>query len=90
MCTYNEGEWVEPSMLSVKDFVDEYVVVDSSSDGTSGIFRRVAAEEGLNIKLFRVPPGDLAMSRLISLKNSSYKWILNLDADTIFYEDGGR
>jgi len=90
MCTYNEGEWVEPSILSVKDFVDEYVVVDSSSDDTPEIVRRVAAEEGLNIKLFRVPPGDLATGRLISLKNSSYKWILHLDADMIFYEDGGK
>ncbi|MEM0218632.1 MAG: hypothetical protein QW425_03805, partial [Desulfurococcaceae archaeon] len=32
MCLYNEEDWVKPAMLSLKELVDEYVVVDSSSD----------------------------------------------------------
>ncbi|MCX8199224.1 MAG: hypothetical protein N3E36_04240, partial [Sulfolobales archaeon] len=27
MCTYNEEDWVEAAVLSVKDLVDEYVAV---------------------------------------------------------------
>ncbi|MEM1732257.1 MAG: glycosyltransferase [Desulfurococcaceae archaeon] len=88
MCTYNEEDWIEPSILSIKDLVDEYVIVDSSNDRTPDIVRSVIEEHGLNIKLIRVPPGDLIQARLIALRNSSYKWLMSMDADMILYEKG--
>ena len=42
VCTMNEKEWVEPSILSVKDLVDEYVVIDSSTDCTPQIIENLA------------------------------------------------
>ncbi|MEM4912833.1 MAG: glycosyltransferase family 2 protein [Desulfurococcaceae archaeon] len=86
MCLYNEEDWVKPAMLSLKELVDEYVVVDSSSDRTPLIVREVAEEHGLNLKLIRIPPGSLAEAKLTGLKNSSYKWILFHDGDMVLYE----
>jgi len=85
--TYNEEDWVEPSILSVKDLVDEYVVMDSSTDKTPEIIEKIKREYGLNIKLLRVPPGDIVGTRNRALRESSYKWILVWDGDFVLFED---
>lgn len=90
MCTFNEEDWIEPSILSVKDLVDEYVIVDSSNDNTPVIVERLRDEHGLNIKLIRVPPGDILQARTLSLKHSSYRWLLVFDADIVLNEAGVR
>jgi len=87
VCTYNESDWIEPSLLSIKDLVDEYIVVDSSTDKTPKIVREVAKEHGLNVKIYRIPWGDLVKARNIALKKSSYKWILHWDGDFIATDD---
>lgn len=86
MCTYNEEDWVEPAILSIKDLVDEYVIVDSSSDSTPEIVENIRRKHGLSIKLLRIPPGDFVKARIMALKNSSYKWLLFFDADMVLYE----
>lgn len=88
MCTYDEEDWIEPSMLSIKNLVDEYVVVDSSSDRTPEIINSVAKEHGLNVKLLRQPPGDIVQARLTALRSSSFRWLMPIDADMILYEKG--
>ena len=35
----NEVDWVELSVLSIKDFVDEIIIVDSSTDSTTQIIK---------------------------------------------------
>lgn len=70
-------------MLSIKDLVDEYIVVDSSTDNTPEIIKQVAREHGLNVKIYRIPWDDLVKARNIALKESSYKWILHWDGDFI-------
>lgn len=86
MCTYNEEDWIEPAILSIKDLVDEYVVVDSSSDSTPEIIENVREKHGLSIKLLKTPPGDFIKARITALKNSSYKWLLFFDADMVLHE----
>lgn len=88
--TYNDSDWLEPSLLSAKDLVDEYVVVDSSTDETPEVARRVAEENGLRLKLIKFPPGDIAMAREKALRSSSYKWLLVLDSDVILHEDAAK
>ena len=83
VCTYNEADWIEPSILSIKDLVDEYVIVDSSTDETPMIMERLRDEHGLNLRMFRMPPGDLVAARNYVLKEAKYKWILHWDADFI-------
>jgi len=87
VCTYNESDWIEPSLLSIKDLVDEYIIVDSSTDETPKIINHVAKEHGLNIKMYRIPRGNLVKARNIALKESSYKWILHWDGDFIATDD---
>jgi hypothetical protein len=43
-------------------------------------------DEGLNIRLYRIPPGDLVSARTLAIKEAKYRWILHLDADFIFYD----
>lgn len=88
MCTYNEEDWIKPSILSIRDLVDEYVIVDSSSDRTTDIIKTVANEYGLEIKLIKIPPGDIVQARITALKNSSYRWLMLMDADIILYPKG--
>ncbi len=83
VCTYNEKDWIEPSLLSIKDLVDEYIVVDSSTDETPKIIENLAREHGLNVKLYRLPWGDLVKARNLVLKRSKYKWILHWDGDFV-------
>jgi len=87
VCTRNDPEWIEPSLLSIKDLVDEYVVIDSSTDETPQIIENLRKENGLNIKMKRIPPGDLVKARNLALKISRYKWILHWDADFIAKEE---
>ena len=87
VCTYNESDWIEPSLLSIMDLVDEYIVVDSSTDETPKIILNIKKEYGLNIKLYRVPWGDLVYARNLALRESSYKWILHWDGDFIATDD---
>jgi len=87
ICTMNEEDWIEPSILSIKDLVDEYVVIDSSTDRTPEIISEVAKEHGLNLRMNRVEAGDLVVARNLALKVSEYKWILHWDADFIARED---
>jgi glycosyltransferase involved in cell wall biosynthesis len=88
--TYNEEEWIEPSLLSIKDLVDEYIVIDSSTDRTPEIIEKVRDEHGLNIRLYKYPPGDLSIIRNEILRLSSYRWILHWDGDFILYEGSDK
>lgn len=86
VCSYNEEDWIEPSLLSIKDLVDEYVVVDSSTDRTPQIVENIKEVYGLNVKLIRLPPGSLSDAKFTAITNASYKWILHWDPDFIAYD----
>jgi len=83
VCTYNEEDWVDLSLLSIKDLVREIIVVDSSTDSTPVIINELRYTYGLPIKLFRMRAGDLVMARNLVLKEATSKWILHWDADFI-------
>ncbi len=84
---YNEEEWIEPALLSIKDLVDEYIVFDSSNDNTSSIIIRLRDEAGLDIKYHKIPPGSLSDIRNMVLNKASYRWILHWDGDFVLKED---
>lgn len=81
--TYNDPDWLEPSILSVKDLVYEYVVVDSSTDETPKILMELRDTYNLNMRIVRLPPGDLVKARNTGLNNVSCRWVLIWDADFI-------
>ncbi|NPA98082.1 MAG: glycosyltransferase family 2 protein [Crenarchaeota archaeon] len=84
--SYNEEDWIEDSMESISELIDEYVVVDSSTDSTPEKARRKAKELGKPLKLIRAPRGNLAELRNLGLRKTSYRWILVWDPDFILHE----
>jgi len=96
--TRNEEEWIELSLLSIKDFADEIVVVDASTDITPEIVEDVASKYELNIKLIRYEPlyPDTYMLRQVdyvnqsnvALKNTTFRWVLRWDGDFLARTSG--
>src|SRR3989338_7812417 len=77
MITRNEEKFLESCLNSVKDLVDEIVIVDTgSTDSTLEIANKFTD------KVFSIPWNDsFSDARNESLKHASKDWILVLDAD---------
>ncbi|MGF3572865.1 MAG: glycosyltransferase [Candidatus Bathyarchaeia archaeon] len=86
-CTYNEEDWVEASLLSIKDLVDEILVLDSSTDRTPEIVESLRENRGLPVKLHKMPLGDMAYTRNLGLSMARYRWILIWDADFVLKDE---
>lgn len=96
--TRNEEEWIELSLLSIKDFADEIVVVDASTDRTPEIIRDVVSKYDLNLKLISYNPtypdtyllrkDDYVNQSNIALKNTSFRWVLRWDGDFVARTSG--
>ena len=86
----NEEEWIELNLISIKDFADEIVIVDASTDNTPEIIKKVVARYDLNLKLIHYEPdqttgtaGEHAEHANITLKNTSFRWVLWWEGDYI-------
>ncbi len=80
----DEEWWIEPSILSIKDLVDEYIIIDQSTmDQTPQIIDRLKSEYGLNIIHIRdFSPDYVAISNK-ALKLTTCRWILRWDGDYV-------
>ena len=75
----NEEKHLEKCLESVKDFVDEIIIVDTGSkDNTKEIVQRYT-DKIFNFKW----NNDFSKARNFSLSKATKKWILVLDADEI-------
>jgi len=86
MRVYNEELWIEPSMLSVKDLVDEYVVIDASADATPLIVEELIRRHRLNVIYERNFDTDKVRFGQRALELSTCKWILRWDGDFVMHE----
>jgi len=78
MITKNVQKTVENSLLSVKNLVDEIIVVDdSSSDNTVEIAKKHGA------KVFIHKEESLGKQRAYGLNKATNDWVLTLDSDEI-------
>jgi tetratricopeptide (TPR) repeat protein len=77
MIVKNEAATLDHCLVSVRDLVDEIVVVDTGShDATPNIARRHGA------RVFEMPwPDSFAAARNESLRHATGQWLLWLDAD---------
>jgi len=77
MIVKNEEKYLERCLNSVKEFVDEIIIVDTgSTDNTKGIARK------FNAKIFDFKwVDDFAAARNFSISKATKDWILVLDAD---------
>lgn len=82
MIAKNEEKYLERCLNSVKDFVDEIIIVDTgSTDNTKEIAKN------FNAKIFDfVWENDFSKARNFSLEKCSFPWILTLDADEVLDE----
>jgi hypothetical protein len=84
----DEEWWIEPSILSIKDLVDEYVIIDQSRyDRTPEIIDEVKESYGLNIIHVRDFTVDFMEVSNKALKLTKCKWILRWDGDYIAREE---
>ena len=82
--TKNEEQYLEECLNSVKEIVDEIIIVDTgSTDKTLGIAKK------FNAKIINIPwQNDFSKARNESLRYATKDWILVLDADeTISKQD---
>jgi len=84
----DEEWWIEPSILSIKDLVDEYVIIDQSRyDKTPEIIDEIKDIYGLNIIHIRDFTVDFVEVSNTALKLTKCKWILRWDGDYIAREE---
>ena len=90
--TKNEEEWIELNLISIKDFADEIVIVDASTDKTPEIIEKVASKYNLNVKLIHCESDQTqtagtakehAEHANITLKNASFRWAVWWEGDYI-------
>ena len=86
MIVRNEQRFIEQCLSSIKDFVDEIVVVDTGSeDSTPEIARRFGAT------VYHFPwTGNFSAARNHSIAQAQRSWILVLDADELLAERDAR
>ena len=76
--TFNEERIIEKTLLAVKDWVNEIVVVDSfSTDSTLNILKKH------NVKIFQETWRGYSKQKNLALSKCSGDWILVIDADEI-------
>ena len=88
--TKNEEEWIGLNLQSLKDFADEIVIVDASTDKTPELIEKTASRYDLNVKLIRCE-SDQIMGKTsehadhanITLRNTSFRWVLWWEGDYI-------
>jgi glycosyltransferase involved in cell wall biosynthesis len=77
IATFNEEKNIRDCLDSVKDIADEIVVIDgSSTDNTA----KIATEMGAKVTITD-NPSIFHINKQKAIDNSTYDWILQLDAD---------
>jgi glycosyltransferase involved in cell wall biosynthesis len=85
MIVKNEEECLKRCLDSVKDFVDEIIVVDTGSTD-----RTVEIAESYGARLYHHPwENDFSKHRNQSISYATGDWILQLDADEELFADDG-
>ena len=83
----DEEAWLEPSLLSIQDLVQEYIVIDSSQYDNSPKIIEYLKENGLNIMHIIDHDPDPVQAWNRGLKYVRCKWILRWDPDFIAKEE---
>lgn len=84
----DEVDYIEPSILSIKDFADEIIIVDNgSTDGTTELIKRLSDKYNKIRCLYHPKASHVEVSN-IALRNTHYKWILRWDGDLVSRTSG--
>lgn len=89
MCTWNEHRILPLALKSLKDFAQEFIIVDAgSNDGTIQAIQHAENEFSLNVTTYIKPSLKLRDARLYGFQKASCDWILVCDGDEVFHTDG--
>ena len=92
LMTIRNEPWIEPSILSIQDFVDEVILVDASTKEVSKKVKRIVKrleKKGINIKYHHMEPSFKEQS-IKAIEMSTRKWLLRWDGDFIAYTSGEK
>ena len=78
----NEVNWIELSILSIIDFADEIVIVDSSTDDTTDIIQRMADRYD-KIRWFYLPEERFVKACNLMLESTHYRWLIRWEGDFV-------
>lgn len=80
--------WIRESIESIKDFVDEFIIIDSSDEDyyqrNAKLFKELRLK---NIQHIRKEI-DIYSARVLSHSMSKYRWILHWDGDMVALDSG--
>ncbi len=77
LATYNEDQFLDKCLNSVKEIADEIVIVDGTSTDKT---RDIAQKHGAKI-ILRENLQNFHINKKIAIENATGEWILQMDAD---------
>jgi hypothetical protein len=84
-----EEEWIEPALLSIRDFADEIVVLDNgAAPGTRATIDRVCRTAGAYLRVEDCPELDLFALSNRGLDLATRRWVIRWDADFVGHTSG--
>jgi hypothetical protein len=84
-----EEEWLEPALLSVRDFADEIVVLDNGASASArDALDRLGPILGGRLVRIACPRLDLFEVSNLGLERARFRFIVRWDADFIGHTDG--
>jgi glycosyltransferase involved in cell wall biosynthesis len=89
MTVKDEEDWIEKSVLSIADAVDEIVAVDNGSeDGTYGILTGLRERLGEKVRVLSFPREDFCAAVNYTLAQTTHRWILRWHGDFVAHTSG--
>ena len=79
LATFNEEKFLPACLESIKDIVDEIVIVDGTSTDNT---REIAKKSGAKI-IVRENPKNFHINKKMANDAATGEWILQLDADEV-------
>ena len=84
-----EEEWIEPAVLSIRDFADEILVLDNGASATAwATVERLASVLGPRLVRVHCPTLDLFDVSNLALQRARFRFVVRWDADFVGHTDG--
>jgi hypothetical protein len=84
-----DEDWLEPAVLSIRDFADEIVVLDNgASESARAALERLVPALGARLVRVVCPTLDLFDVSNLGLARARYRFIVRWDADFVGHTDG--
>jgi hypothetical protein len=84
-----DEEWLEPAVLSIREFADEILVLDNgASESARAALDRLVPALGARLVRVMCPTLDLFEVSNLGLERARYRFIVRWDADFVGHTDG--